>query len=364
MTGVDHQAYESPGVVENLPVFYAQLLDRQGFPLSWTRGDFADFDAWREEARAKVSQCLLTPPPAVKFNPKVIDEEDRGTYAARKVTFNVTGDSRVLGYLLVPKSDGAHPAVLLLHDHGARFDIGKEKMIRPFGEPEKLASAEEWTEKHYGGVWIGDELAKRGYACFSADMLNWSDRGGAGYEAQHALAANLMHMGMSLAGLIAHEDLRTSEFLASLPEVDGKRIAAVGLSIGGYRTWQLAALTDRIAAGIAVCWMTTIRSQMQPGIHQTGGQSVYTILHPGLHNYLDFPDIASIACPKPMVFYAGRLDTLFPVPGVEDAYRKIRQVWQSQNAGDKLITKLWDVPHEFNLAMQAEAFDWLDGWMR
>ena len=173
-----------------------------------------------------------------------------------------------------------------------------------------------------------------------------------------------MFMGMSLAGLIAHEDLRTSEFVASLPGVDGKRIAAVGLSVGGYRTWQLAALTDRIAAGVPVCWMSTIRSQMQPGIHQTGGQSVYTMLHPRLHNHLDFPDVASIACPKPMLFYNGKQDTLFPVPGVEDAYHKMRKVWESQDAGEKLVTRLWNVPHEFNHGMQAEAFDWLDRWMR
>ena len=363
MSGVDRWAFQSPGVAENLPVFRTRLLDRLAFPLSWTSGDFGDFDAWREEARAKVRKCLLAPPPAAGFEPEVIGEEDRRTYVARKVTFNVTGDSRVLGYLLVPKSGGPHPAALLLHDHGARFDIGKEKMIRPFGEPEKLASAGEWTAEHYGGAWVGDELAKRGYVCFCTDALNWSDRGGAGYEGQQALAANLMHLGMSLAGLIAHEDLRASEFVATLPEVDGKRIAALGLSMGSYRTWQLAALTDRIAAGVAVCWMSTIRSQMQPGINQARGQSAYTMLHPDLHNHLDFPDVASIACSKPMLFYNGRQDTLFPVPGVEDAYRKMRRAWESRNAGDRLVTRLWDVPHEFNRAMQAEAFDWLDRWL-
>ena len=110
--------------------------------------------------------------------------------------------------------------------------------------------------------------------------------------------------------------------------------------------------------------MTTIRSQMQPGINQTRGQSAYTMLHPDLPNHLDYPDVASIACPKPMLFYNGRQDGLFPVPGVEDAYRRMRKIWEGQHAGDRLVTKLWDVPHQFNRNMQAEAFDWLDGWMR
>jgi hypothetical protein len=41
----------------------------------------------------------------------------------------------------------------------------------------------------------------------------------------------------------------------------------------------------------------------------------------------------------------------------------MRKVWDSQNAGDKLVTKLYDAPHEFNLAMQSDAFRWLDSLM-
>ena len=88
-------------------------------------------------------------------------------------------------------------------------------------------------------------------------MLNWSDRGGGGYGGQQALAANLFEFGASWAGLNAHEDLRSAEFLATRSEVDPKRVAAMGLSVGGYRTWQTAALSDRIAVGVSVCWMAT-----------------------------------------------------------------------------------------------------------
>jgi hypothetical protein len=35
-------------------------------------------------------------------------------------------------------------------------------------------------------------------------------------------------------------------------------------------------------------------------------------------------------------------------------------VWESQGVRDRLETKLWDVPHEFNAEMQEEAFAWLD----
>ena len=134
----------------------------------------------------------------------------------------------------------------------------------------------------YGGAWIGDVLAKRGYVCFCTDALNWSDRGGAGYDGQHTLASNLMHFGMSLAGLIAHEDLRAAEFLSTRPAVDRQRVAAVGLSMGSFRTWQVAALSDHVSAGVAVCWMATVKGLMVPGNNQTRSQSAFTMLHPGL----------------------------------------------------------------------------------
>lgn len=353
--------YETSGSKDNLPVFYEHLKDRQTFPLSWAHGGYGDFEIWKKLARARVMESLMTAPPRVPYDAVVLAEQDRGSYLVRKVVLNISGDSRVLALMAVPKSAGPHPAVLLLHDHGARFDIGKEKVIEPFDVPkEKLNSARDWSHSSYGGRFIGDELAKRGYVCLALDMFNWSDRGGAGYKGQQALASNFLYMGASYAGLIAYEDMRAAEFLSNQPEVDPDRIAAMGLSVGGYRTWQLAALSKHIAAGVSVCWMATLEGEMVPGNNLTGGNSAYTMLHPGLYQYLDYPDIASIACPKPMMFCNGNADDLFTVNSIQDAYAKMRSVWESQNAGEKLLTKLYDSPHEFNLEMQNDAFPWLD----
>lgn len=359
--GATEPAYQTQGVVDRLPVFTETVKARTTHPLSWTSGRFTDFEVWKREARAKVFECMLAQPPSVPWDARIIGEEDRGTYVARKVVFNLTGDSRALAYMTVPKGEGPFPAVLLLHDHGAKFDIGKEKMIRPWNiDPAKQASAEEWVAKNYGGHFVGDELAKRGYVCLSTDALNWSDRGGGAYDGQQEIASNLMHLGMSLAGLMAWEDLRAAEFLAQQPGVARGRIAAMGWSMGAYRAWQMAALSPHIDAAVAVCWMSTVDALMVPKNNQTRGASSFNMLHPGLLSDLDYPDIATIACPKPVVFFNGSQDRLFPVAGVESAYAKMRAVWDSQGAGDRLVTKLWDTPHIFNEAMQDEAFSWLE----
>lgn len=203
-------------------------------------------------------------------------------------------------------------------------------------------------------------LARRGYVCLAMDLVNWSDRGGGGYEEQQSLAANFLQLGASWAGLIAYEDMRTAEFLATRPEVDAKRIAALGLSLGGFRAWQVAALSDRIAAGVSVCWMATRKGLMVPKQNQTVGQSAFSMTHPGLALYLDYPDVAGVACPKPMMFLCGKRDPLFPVAIIEEAFVKMRKVWASQQATEALETRLYDAPHEFNLTMQSDAFAWLD----
>jgi dienelactone hydrolase len=354
-------AYQTHGVKNLLPVFYDSLAERLDFPFSWSSGKFKEFQAWRETARKKILECLLKPPREIAFDPVIVAERDYGKYKSQKVIFNITADSRILSYLLVPKGKGPFPAVLLLHDHGSRFDIGKEKVIEPWNDrPDRIASAREWVDRSYGGRFIGDELASRGYICFATDALNWSDRGGAGYDGQQALASNLLNLGTSFAGLIAWEDLRAAEFLAALPGVDSSRIAAIGFSMGAFRAWQVAALSDRIAGAIAICWMATHKGLTVPGNNLVRGQSAFTTTHPGLSNYLDYADVASLACPKPMLFYGGNQDRLFPVASVREAYEKMCAVWKSQNAGERLLTKLWNTGHIFNREMQDEAFEWLD----
>ena len=358
---VNDSSYQKNIIQGNLPPFSQTRLAQQAYPLSWLSGGFKDYALWRSTARAKVMECLLTPPDVVPFRAVVIAEQDRGSYIAHKLVLSISADSRVLGYLLVPKGEGPFPAILLMHDHGGKFDIGKEKVVRPFDEsPERVQSAQEWVEKLYGGRFLGDELARRGYVCFATDVLNWSDRGGAGYEGQQALASNLLNLGMSFAGLIAWEDIYAAQFLAGLPEVDSTRIISMGLSMGSFRAWQVAALSDHVAGCVAVCWMGTRSGLLVPGGNLTRGQSSFTTTHPGLSNELDYPDVASLACPKPVLIYSGEKDKLFPAPCVQDAFNKMRKVWDSQHAGENLVTKFWNAGHEFNRDMQEEAFQWLD----
>jgi hypothetical protein len=134
--------------------------------------------------------------------------------------------------------------------------------------------------------------------------------------------------------------------------------------MGSHRTWSLMAATDDVKAGAAICWMGDTKTLMSDGNNETTGQSAFSMLLPNIRNFLDYADVASIACPKPMLFFNGEQDGLFPVEGVKAAYEKLHRVWRDQGADGKLVTKLWPVPHEFNVEMQTEAFAWLDGQLK
>lgn len=356
-------AAENSGVTQdNLPNFFEALKDRMTFPLAYDGGDPT---VWRERVLPQVSSLILPYDATRPYQAEVIDEVDRGAYIAQRISFNITDESRVTALLLPPNGEGPFPSALMLHDHGSRFDIGKEKWVSPWYDAGRLASATEWSDKYFSGRFPGEELAERGYVVLATDALGWGDREGNGYEAQQALAANLFNLGSSMAGLMALEDVRASEFLKSLPETDPDQVTAVGFSMGAFRAWQVAALSPVISATVANGWMAESKGLMVPDNNQLRGQSAFTMLHPGLLSVLDFPDVAALAAPNPMLVYVGEEDPLFPASSVQAAMTKMHTVWDAYGADNHLTTLLWEgKAHTFTADMQDAAFDWLDEQVR
>lgn len=359
-------AYEVTG---NMPVFYQQMKQQLTYPLAWGKAEEKDFAKWKAQARHVLAECMQNLQPAPKaYAMEVTDREQRDGYEARKIRFNLSEWSRVPAYLLVPEGKGPFPAIVLLHDHGAHFSIGKEKMVRPFHvAPEVMEDADQWASQCYDGQYVGDYLARHGYVVLAVDALFWGERGrkeGTSYDAQQALASNFLQMGASWGAFINVDDMRSAEFLASLPFVDKERVGSLGFSMGAYRSWMLAALTDVVRASASICWMNTTEHLMTLTNNQNKGGSAYAMLIPALRRYLDYPHVASIACPKPTLFFNGTRDKLFPIEGVKEAYREMETVWKSQGASDHLVTKLWDEKHFFNKEMQKETLEFFDRWLK
>ena len=367
------EKYEWQG---EIPTYVETLKKELTYPMAWGNNPIKNFKKWKKVARAKVFECMMTPPKAAAaWDMEVLGEEQRDGYKAQKIAFNINAYSRITAYLLIPDGKGPFPTVNALHDHGAHLFIGKEKMIRPFFTPEEqdapekqalcqeiLDDADAWARQLYDNQYVGDYLARHGYVVFSADAPMWGERGrkeGVDRNKYDLIAGNMMMLGRDLSAFMTYDDISSTEFLASLPMVDAKRIGCVGCSMGAYRSWMLSALSDRIKAGASICWMITTDAQLTRrfGRKENGG---FANCIPGLRQYLDYPHIASLACPKPMLFINGTKDKLFPVPGVKDAFVEMHKVWKSQGADNLLDTELWDIPHSCGLKAQEKMLEFLD----
>lgn len=367
------EKYEWQG---EIPTYVETLKKELTYPMAWGNSPIRNFKKWKKAARAKAFECMMTPPKAAAaWNLEVLGEEQRDGYKAQKIAFNINAYSRITAYLLIPDGKGPFPTVNALHDHGAHLFIGKEKMIRPFFTPEEqdapakqalcqeiLDDADAWARQLYDNQYVGDYLAKHGYVVFSADAPMWGERGrkeGVDRNKYDLIAGNMMMLGRDLSAFMTYDDISSTEFLASLPMVDAKRIGCVGCSMGAYRSWMLSALSDRIKAGASICWMITTDAQLTRrfGRKENGG---FANCIPALRQYLDYPHIASLACPKPMLFINGTKDKLFPVPGVKDAFVEMHKVWKSQGADNLLDTELWDIPHSCGLKAQEKMLEFLD----
>ena len=377
----------------NLPVYADSLLKDLTYPMAWGNSPIKDFKEWKQVARQKVFDCMLAPPPSPMengelrmenydyskggntaeqgnhnsqfsiFHSQLIAEEQRDGYKARKLDIRLSRYYSVPAYVLIPDGKGPFPAVNLLHDHGAHLFIGKEKMIRPLAceDSTVIRDAEEWSA-NYGNQFFGDYLAQHGYVVFSADAPMWGERGqqeGPRRDKYDMIAGNMMMYGIDLSAYMTYDDLSGTEFLASMPEVDSSRIGCAGWSMGAYRAWMLAALSPHIKAAVAICWLTTTDDQLSLKYDRTENGGFANCL-PGLRRWLDYPHIASLACPNAMLFINGSQDKLFHVAGVEKAFSIMHDVWQSQGANDKLETELWDMSHACPIKAQERTLQFLD----
>jgi dienelactone hydrolase len=350
------------------------------FPLSFLRPEFTDLAAWKRQARGKLLDLLHYAPPRPDFRAETVERVDRGDYVEEKIYFNTTPDIRVPAFVLVPKK-AARPApgIVALHDHGGFYFWGKEKLLEL---PDEHPVLTDFKRQYYSGKSIASELARAGYVVVVIDMFYWGERrmlladdpadwrdrprsitperitafNRRSSENEQLLARSVYAAGFTWAGVMYWDDIRTVDYLASRPEVDPNRIGCVGLSMGGLRTIHLAALDDRIKAAVAVGWMTSFPHQLERKIRNTIG---FTKLVPGLYRHLDYPDVASLAAPAALMVINGRKDALFEMSGVEASFEKLAACYKKAGVPDRVRTRLYDTPHEFNAEMQAEAWPWL-----
>jgi len=351
--------------------------------LSFLNPEFDDLAAWQEQGRAKVRELLRYDPPHCDPAPTVLETVEFPDYIRERIEFNTTPDLRVPAYVLVPKQgQPPYPGLVALHDHGAFFVWGKEKIVAIEDEHPSLT---EFKRTGYGGRSWATELCRRGFVVIAIDMFYWGERRllhggdpGSWHDRERMTdeevmafnrrssewtvrtAIGLFEAGITWSGVMFTDDLRTVDYLATRPEVDPDRIGCCGLSVGGFRSAHLAGLHPRIKAAVVVGWMCNYGAMLQSHLTSIGFMKVI----PGMYRYMDLPDIVGMTAPGGLMVIHGLRDGLFPNPGVEEAFDKLRAIYAKAGHPERFAGVTYDGPHEFNVPMQEQAFAWLERWLK
>lgn len=349
------------------------------FTHSFLNGGFPSFHEFEVQARQKVFDLLLYRPEPVDPRSEVLDRIDCGDFIRERVLFSTTPSTRVPAYVLIPKNlSKPAPAIVDLHSHGGMFLFGKEKVM-DLGVNHPAMDV--YHEHNYGGRPTATELARRGYVVITVDALMFGERrvlldddlphgwDRAKYSLddvrklnrqcsakEATLVKGLTFAGATWPGIVFWDDIRTVDYLVTRPEVDPKRIGCQGVSMGGYRALFLGALDPRIRASCVVGFMSTTR----PMIHRHLDTHSWVHYLPGLHRYLDWPDVASLTAPRSLLVLQCARDELFPVVGMREAVDRIAAAFDKAGAKAHFTGRFYDVPHCYNRQMQEDAFAWFE----
>jgi len=371
--------------IGNLYPFVQRQADQSPLALSFLRPEFRSLRQWQPRARAKVFELLSYAPQRVAPQPQLIKRTDKGDYIEEYLTFQTTPDLRAPAFVLIPKNArGPSPGIVALHSHDGFYLWGKEKLNEGAADEHPYLTA--FKQRRYGGKGIAAELARRGCVVIAIDMFYWGERrmlldndpavyierprsmtegeitafNQRSSQNEQLVARSLFTAGVTWPGIVIWDDIRTLDYLASRPEVDKRRLGCMGLSVGGWRSFLLAALDERIKAAVAVGWMTSLGAQIKQHVINTIGFSFYLN---GLYRYFDLPDLAALIAPRAVLVINGSQDRLFALDGVKAAFDKIARCYAKAGSVERQRCSLYDAPHEFNLEMQAEAWEWIKRWI-
>ncbi|MBB6180012.1 alpha/beta hydrolase family protein [Pseudorhizobium flavum] len=253
----------------------------------------------------------------LSFNLEGRQVEERGDHVVEHLRFRLSDGGEVRGFLVRPSERRLRrPAVLHCHAHGGRYDIGAAELIE--GRPALLDPP-------------GPALAREGHVVLSIDMPTFGARA---HEQEDAASKAALWDGKTLFGRMLAEQTAALVWLARHPEVDPKRIAVSGLSMGATLAYFLAAVDAGVAATAHFCCYADMASLIRSGAHDLHG---YYMTVPGLLRETSTGEIASLVAPRPQLICVGEEDPLTLPDAVAVALAQTREAYETAGAPNGLV---------------------------
>lgn len=310
--------------------------------------DVQTLDQWRSrqpQMRAELLEMLgLDPlPRRTELRAQVTGTLVEPDFTVEKLHFQSMPGLYVTANLYLPKSTNQPvPAILYACGHG---------MVKSNG----VSHGNKVHYQHHG-IWF----ARHGYACLILDTVQMGEIEGI----HHGTAREGMwwwnSRGYSSAAVEAWNGIRALDYLETRPEIDRTRFGATGRSGGGAYTWWVAALDERIAAACPVAGITDLENYVVDGVVEGHCDCMFPV-----NTYRwDFPQIAALVAPRPLLIANTDKDTIFPLDGVQRLHERVRRIYDLCGASDRLGLLITEGPHKDTQDLQIPVLRWFDRFLR
>ena len=300
----------------------------------------------RERILADMQQVMGPLPPSPVNPPEVtiIEETKFPKFVRRKITFASGDGDSIPAYLFLPVVHPVggrrrSPAVLCLHQ---TVKIGK-------GEPAGLGGKE---NLHYAV-----ELAELGFVALAPDYPGFGEYQIDSYAMGYAST--------TMKGIRNHS--RGVDLLASMPEVDARRIGVIGHSLGGHNALFVAAFDPRIAAVVTSCGFTSFRKYKGGDLTGWSHRGYMPLIATDYGKApermpFDFSDVLAAIAPRPVFINAPVFDANFDWSGVDDCVRSAKTIYARVfHVRNRLHVLHPDSAHDFPSDVRSEAYSFLAG---
>ncbi len=304
-----------------------------------------DWEARRDEYRRQLHEMLgLWPvPERTDLKPVVTGRLEQPGFTVEKLHFQALPGLYVTANLYLPgKLEDPVPAILYVCGHSRVVTNG--------------VSCGNKTGYQHHGAWF----ARHGYVCLTIDTLQYGE-----IQGQHRGTYSdgqwwWNSRGFTPAGVEAWFGIRALDYLCSRPEVDKERIGMTGRSGGGSYTWTVAALDERVKVAAPVAGITDLRNQVVDGCVEGHCDCMFYV-----NTYRwDFPQVAALLAPRPLLIGNSDKDRIFPLDGVMRLYNQTRRIYALYGKTNQLGLLITEGPHEDTQDLQVPVFRWFNRFLK
>lgn len=300
-----------------------------------------DWNARREEYRRQLREMLgLDPwPERTPLEPVVTGKIDHEDFAVEKLHFQSSPGLYVTANLHLPKN-AAVPAPTILYVCGHSRQVqGKTS----FGNK---------TGYQHHGEWY----ARNGYVCLTIDTIELGEIQGNHHGTHRDGMWWWNSRGYTPAGVEAWNGIRALDYLETRPEVDKTRFGVTGRSGGGAYSWWIAALDERIKAAVPVAGITSMKNHIVDDCIEGHCDCMFMV---NTWQW-DFPQVAALVAPRPLLISNSDKDRIFPLDGVYDVYVRTRRIYDLCKAGDQIGLHITEGPHSDTQQLRVHEFVWFE----